>query len=277
MDSSQATSPAPVLVGESEAALALNEAVDRVADSRRLLIEGRPGSGQADLARWIHRRVEGAFSPFVEVDGARPKSCDDLFEAPAAATVCLRHPDRLPLDDQRALAARVAAEQPEARLIAILELEDPVAGRTELDPDLEYLLGVATLEVPELAERVEDLPALASALLAVAALDYGHPQPELAPEAVDLLPVLSETYQLEGLELQLRMALLRAGGRRIEARDLTSTSEPAPLGRTLASVEREHVEAVLVATGNNRAQAARELGINRSTLYNKLRDWNGGA
>ncbi|MHC4892613.1 MAG: helix-turn-helix domain-containing protein, partial [Planctomycetota bacterium] len=102
-------------------------------------------------------------------------------------------------------------------------------------------------------------------------------QPELAPEAVDLLPALSETYQLEGLELQLRMALLRAGGRRIEARDLTSTSEPAPLGRTLASVEREHVEAVLVATGNNRAQAARELGINRSTLYNKLRDWNGGA
>jgi transcriptional regulator of acetoin/glycerol metabolism len=45
------------------------------------------------------------------------------------------------------------------------------------------------------------------------------------------------------------------------------------LARTLDDVEREHALAVLEAVGGNRAVAARVLGVDRKTLYRRLRRW----
>jgi transcriptional regulator of acetoin/glycerol metabolism len=48
---------------------------------------------------------------------------------------------------------------------------------------------------------------------------------------------------------------------------------PSQLERTLEDVERDHALAVLAAVGGNRAIAARVLGVDRKTLYRRLRRW----
>ena len=153
----------------------------------------------------------------------------------------------------------------------------------EFREDLLYRLSVIPIHLPPLRERLADILPLAEHFLADAVSARGRPM-RLSGPAQRLLV----TYQWPGNVRELRNAIERAcalaPGPTITSDDLSfitqKTSEENSLvpAQLLAMALPEAVEAVeralicnaLAITGNNRADAARRLGISRQTLYSKL-------
>ena len=151
--------------------------------------------------------------------------------------------------------------------------------------DLYYRLNVVGLDIPPLRERPGDVPLLARHFLRKFAAMMKRPVDTFAPEALDLL----ESYPFPGNVRELANAIERgvalATGVRVEARDLPAAlTEPArdsPAGTfpTLEAVEWRHIRQALDAAGGNQTQAAQMLGIDRVSLWRKLKrhEAKGGA
>ncbi|PRQ03941.1 sigma-54-dependent Fis family transcriptional regulator [Enhygromyxa salina] len=166
-------------------------------------------------------------------------------------------------------------------------LADVESGRFR--EDLYYRLRVVELHVPPLRDRPEDILPLSRSLLASAGTRLGRTLDGLAPGACEAL--LAHTWPGNVRELQnaIEHAVALARGRMVEAKDLPqlerraarpraseaqvrASPEPQP-DRTLAEVEREHIQSVLSASGNNKTEAARRLGIGTATLFRRLRQY----
>ncbi len=147
--------------------------------------------------------------------------------------------------------------------------------------DLYYRLRVVELEVPPLRERREDLLPLARHFVARLADKLGLPGLRLDPSALDALLDYSWPGNVRELENALeRAGVLCQGGvitREVLPQEvLRRTAASAPeerARRSLAEIEREHIELVLEATRQNRAEAARVLGIGDTTLWRKLKEY----
>jgi two-component system response regulator HydG len=155
--------------------------------------------------------------------------------------------------------------------------------------DLYYRLRVVELHVPPLSQRPEDVLPLARVLLAAAGQRLGRPLAGFAPGACELLVQHDWPGNVRELQNAIEHAVALARGRLVEREDLPNLSPrlaaprvavdavPASAStpeRTLAQVEREHILAVLEASGDNKAEAARRLGIGTATLFRRLRQWN---
>ncbi len=149
--------------------------------------------------------------------------------------------------------------------------------------DLFYRLNVLSIAVPRLADRLEDVPLLALHFLEQLAAEFGKRFAGFTPEAIAALESHDWPGNVRELKNAVERAALACDGGAIEAEhlglDLCTPSarhaKPAgeflPLGdRSLRSVEEALIRRVLEEARGNRSQAARVLGINRATLYNKL-------
>jgi len=149
--------------------------------------------------------------------------------------------------------------------------------------DLYYRLHVVHIRMPELAERPEDVPVLAEHLLAEIADHNGLRADGLTEEALAGLERYGWPGNVRELRNTVERALLRTSGRRIEIDDLPDSirsragapvsPQPAapPEGATLAEVEKAHIARILDECGWNRSAAARVLGIDRRTLFSKIK------
>lgn len=222
-----------------------------------------------------------------------------LLAAAAGGTLALVGVEELDLDQQELLADALAtstftplgarAPRPvDLRLVAITCDED--LERVLASEELAYRLNEHQIVVPPLATRGTDLVAIAGALLArrekAAVLD---------PTARDRIAATAFIGGVDEFEQWLDQALERAPGGRIGAEHLDgdpalcvdrpgaalrsvapgrADTEVLPLGdRSWRGVERALIERVLEESDGNRSRAARVLGFNRSTLYNKLRQY----
>ena len=148
--------------------------------------------------------------------------------------------------------------------------------------DLFYRLSVLDIPVPSLRERAGDLEMLCEHLLEKIARQNGTPARELAPGALERLRRHAWPGNVRELENVLEQAMLNSDAHTLQAADFSGLAdqpgdpEPAPPGRdatfagAVAEAERRAVEEALQACGGNRAQAARRLGIGRTTLYRRL-------
>jgi DNA-binding NtrC family response regulator len=150
--------------------------------------------------------------------------------------------------------------------------------------DLFYRLSVFPLTIPPLRERSrEDVLELTHAALAdLSARHPGSPN-KLAPKAVELLVGYGWPGNVRELRNALERALvLAAGEERIAPEHLpdalrapgaprTRRNDPEVL--TLAEVERQHIERVLLIAAGNRTLAAEKLGISRATLHARIKDF----
>jgi DNA-binding NtrC family response regulator len=147
--------------------------------------------------------------------------------------------------------------------------------------DLFYRLNVITLGLPPLRERREDIPVLAEHFLERHGSKLGR-QLRLGPEALDRLLV----YPWPGNVRELENAMERTA---ILSRAETAGPDDLPphvaagtgLGRapglspqqTLAELERTHILQTLERCGWNHSRAAEALGIGRTTLWRKLKEY----
>jgi DNA-binding NtrC family response regulator len=158
------------------------------------------------------------------------------------------------------------------------DLEQLVAQGTFRE-DLYYRINVLRISIPSLCEHAEDIPAIAEHVLLDIARDHGSPAPGFTPQALEALSVRSWPGNVRELRNVLERALIAARGRRIDVGDLSHAKPHTPslarpehtVGASLADIERDHIARVLETTGWNRSSAAQVLGIDRRTLFAKIR------
>ena len=219
------------------------------------------------------------------------------FEEADGGTLFLDEIGELPLDLQakllRALengeVKRVGASRPmhvDVRVVAATNRDLLAAAREgRFREDLYYRLCVIPLHLPPLRSRKADVAALAEHFLRLHA--PSGQTVRLTPAAVERLQHHAWPGNIRELRNVVHRALLLRKGPVIDAGDLSFDQEvnretgiavpELPPGMTLEQMleklERQIVEAALKRCNGNRERVARELGVARSTLFKRLKDW----
>jgi DNA-binding NtrC family response regulator len=146
--------------------------------------------------------------------------------------------------------------------------------------DLYYRLNVITIAIPPLRERKEDVPELADAFLRKYAVKLAKPVPRLAPAALKALEAYSWPGNVRELENVLERAVILAERDTIGPKELSLAPDEAggetAAPRTLEELEKEHIQRVLRESDGNQTKASQVLGIDRKTLYHKLKRYGIG-
>lgn len=299
------------LEGRSEASRQLYDYVRLVAPTpMSVLILGASGTGKEYVARRIHELSARKDKPFFALDcGAIPKDVAaseffghkkgaftgadadkrGAFEVANGGTLFLDEVGNLSYDVQvqllRALQERcirpVGGDRElkvDIRLVCATNenLEQAVAeGRFR--EDLYHRINEFTIYMPQLRERGNDIFLFADLFIRQANAELQRQVDGLDAVAAELLVQYSWPGNLRELNNVMKRAVLLARGRQITAAELQQAMGPVRQNAvpTLhdAADERQRIEEALRQTGGNKAKAARLLGIDRKTIYNKMEKW----
>ena len=148
--------------------------------------------------------------------------------------------------------------------------------------DLYYRINVVNIELPPLRQRVDDIPLLAERFVEDACKELGRPRKTFSPEALAALQRYQWPGNVRELQNVVERAVLLGRGEQIELCDLPhdiaqaaqrppAASHGYSLKQALEDPERQIILEVLQACDWNRSMTADRLGINRTTLYKKMR------
>jgi DNA-binding NtrC family response regulator len=152
-----------------------------------------------------------------------------------------------------------------------------------LRSDLYYRINTFQIEVPPLRERKEDIPPLVTTFVQRFAAQLGKAEPTIAPEAFQKLLNYSWPGNVRELQNAIEYAVVLARNDIIGIKELPAeiqlppalqtTSAPARRSgvASLNDIERETILQALAQTHGNKKKAAELLGIQRPTLYNKMK------
>lgn len=236
----------------------LTQAARLAPTSVPLLILGESGTGKTKLAHAIH--MSSAAGGFLALDcaGLAPEAlraaCADLS---GPTTLLLRRVEDLAPDTAAVL---VGVLDGRAGLRAI-STSSMAAGALDLPRPLFHRLAGAVLALPPLRQR-QDIGWLVDRILRRRSSE----DMRLSPSARATLLGRPWPGNLRELEQVLDVAIALCEGRVIDLPDL-----PAPVSRAAEPSAPETLEQVMEACGWNMAQAARRLGVNRSTVLRRLR------
>ncbi len=297
------------MIGQSVAMQAVFELIEDIKDTETtVLITGETGTGKGLAAKAIHSHSPRKERPFVSVNcGAIPGHLmeSELFGYQKGAFTDAKETKKgrlemaeggtLFLDEIGEISMRmqidllqvledhifykVGGTQPistDFRVIAATNanLEDAIKDRTFRE-DLYYRLNILTIRMPPLRERKEDIPLLAKHFLAKFSQEVNRGVERISRDAMDELML----HEWPGNVRELSNAIERAV---VVCRTSTITPEDLPIVShledelkkryfSLNEVEKKHIEEILEQTGWNITQSANILGIDRSTLYNKIK------
>ena len=275
-----------------------------------VLVTGESGAGKDALAGFIHTRSSRSDGSLVKIDcAALPSELleAELFgyergaftgatearpgrlEAAHKGTLVLDEIAHLTTDAQAKLLRvieerefeRLGGRRPikvDARLIALTNVDlDEAVRRRAFREDLFYRLNVVRLQVPPLRQRREDVEKLTRIFLKTYASKHGRRAGAITPDALAILKAYEFPGNVRELANTIERAVIVAGDARIQAVDLPETMRAAVLmqkrakqRQTLAELEADYITETLAAVGGNKTEAARQLGISRKNLYEKL-------
>ena len=269
-------------VGKELIARALHGATD----PRRPFIAFNCGAVSRELvAGELFGHIRGAFT------GATSEGRPGRFELAHQGTLCLDEIGEMPLDLQPVLLRvleegvvyRLGDTQPrhvDVRLIAMTNrnLRDEVAaGRFRRD--LFYRIGVTALTVPPLRDRSGDIDLLAAHFNVQLAARHGVAARVFGPDVVDALRAMPWQGNVRELRNLIENLVLTGAepevGLHELGTDLFAAAPPAadlaaPAAASLERAEHDAIARALSHAQGNIADAARRLGISRSTLYRKI-------
>lgn len=227
---------------------------------------------------------EGAFT------GARKGGKIGLFPAAHGGTIFLDEIGELPLPMQVRLLRvlqdreiqRVGSnvrEKVNVRVVAATNRNlYQMVKKGEFRSDLYYRLNVVTLHLPLLRERKEDLPLLIQMILSKISKKESLGAIEISREAMDHLLRYDWPGNVRELENVLERAInFTDAGEKIKAKNLPEritgsmvSQTMMPLKELMENTEKDAIKDALLRCRNCKAKAANELGISRTTLYEKM-------
>ncbi len=272
-----------------------------------VLIVGETGTGKELAAKAIHSNSTRHNGPFVAVNcGAIPENLmeSELFGYQKGAFTSaaetkkgrleLAHGGTLFLDEVGEISARmqvdllrvlenrvfyrVGGTQPleaDFRVIAATNRDLAAAvNEGRFREDLYYRMNVISIEMPPLRERKEDIPLLAEHFLLRYIHETGKGQVKISRGAMDEMMLHEWPGNIRELRNAIERAVVICKSDRIGSEELPfyrpDCPEPAFAG-SLRQMEIAHITHVLNANDWNMTRGARTLGIDRSTLYHKIK------
>ena len=241
------------------------------------------------LANELFGHEKGAFT------GAQTTK-EGIFEAANHGTLLLDEIGEMPLNMQVQLL-RVLQERNitrvggtsdisiDVRVIAATHRNlEKLVEKDQFRQDLFYRLNVFTLRLPALRERPDDIPLFCNFFMEKYCKAFDKDVTALSEEAMLALTRHSYPGNVRELENIIERAVVLCDTGTIQLKHLpqefsTSSGKPAKAKpthtlRTLAEVEQEHITEVLESVDGNKATAARILGIDRATLWRKLKKYS---
>ena len=310
-ETQSASEPGTAIVwGHSEASAKLRDHLLLVAPTNMsVLITGESGTGKEYAARFIHANSKRKTRPFVAVDcgvlsrelaaselfghakGAFTSAVSDkkgVFETAEGGTVFLDEIGNLPPHLQSKLLTaiqggrifRVGSNTPVAvdiRLICATnrDLFGMVARGGEFREDLLYRINTIHIDLPPLRQRREDILPLAEMFLKRYATKYNKPIEGFDQAAVREMDEYPWAGNIRELQHTVEKAVIMSDGRRITPATLLLRPAPAAVQAlafsTLEEMERGMIGQAIARYAGNLTEVARQLGITRQTLYNKIK------
>jgi transcriptional regulator with PAS, ATPase and Fis domain len=299
------------LIGKSPAMQDLYQKIQEIAPvDVPVLIQGETGTGKELVAQALHRLSARKDKVFVAVNcagltdsllgsqlfghkrGAFTGAVSDhegYFEAAEGGILFLDEIGDMPLTTQTTLLRalqegeiiRLGESRPrkvDVRVLAATHqnLQDLVE-KGNFRSDLLYRIRVARLQLPPLRERREDIPLLSEAFLGQARAVTRKPDVrEIAPEVMQTLLRYPWPGNVRELKSTFDYALIHCHGAQIQFSDLPpeigGPTAPLVSARPSPRNEREEILSALEQARGKRAQAAKLLGMSRSTFYRRLSD-----
>jgi DNA-binding NtrC family response regulator len=240
---------------------------------------------ESELFGYVRGAFTGAMNDFPGMIAAAAGSTlflDEISEMPAELQTrflrVLQEREYRPLGSTKTLKAdfRVIAATNRPISSALAE--------NRLRADLYYRLNTFQIEIPPLRERKEDIPPLVATFLKRFATELGKPEPEIAPEAFQKLLDYAWPGNVRELQNAMEYAVVLCRQNLIGVKELPAEVQlPVALRQTertaadghgvqsLDDVERKTILQALARCHGNKKKAAELLGIQRPTLYNKLK------
>jgi DNA-binding NtrC family response regulator len=278
--------------------------------SSNVLITGESGVGKDVVASFIHFKSPRAQQPFVKIDCATlpgdlleaelfgyergaftgaSEAKPGRFEGAHNGTIVLDEIAHLSVDAQAKLLRVIEERQFErlggrktiklnSRLLALtnVDLHEAVK-RQSFRADLFYRLNVIHIHVPPLRERDDDLLQLVNHFLSHYSAKHGRKVNGVSVAALAMLSAYEFPGNARELANIVERAVIVGNGKRIDVDQLPASLSAAikaqrnrakPL--SLAQLEAVYIAEILAATGGNKTESARILGISRKNLYEKI-------
>ena len=292
------------IIGRSPAMQQLRELIANVADtSANVLIEGETGTGKELVARCLHDFSRRQPQQFVALNcGGLPENLfeSEIFGHEANAftgagkrrigkiehahggTLFLDEVESMPLNLQIKLL-RVLQERTlerlgsnqcidvDCRVIAATKSDlDQLSKASQFRSDLYYRLNVVTLELPPLRERREDILQLFEYFLQQSSLRFDRAAPELDNQTLSSLM----SHDWPGNVRELRNVAERfALGLPAFKKPGSNAAQGLGFSEAVEAFERNLLNDALQRSGGNLTQASQELGMAKTTLFDKVKKY----
>jgi DNA-binding NtrC family response regulator len=299
------------LIAESPAMQGVIALVRRLGTTgvRAALITGESGTGKELVARLLHTIGPRRDGPFVEVNCSAVSetlfeseffghergaftgavgSRRGLAELADGGTLFLDEIGEMPLASQPKLLRflddqvflRVGGEKRirvDVQIVAATNRDlKAMVAQERFRQDLYFRLNVASIVIPPLRARREDILPTAAYWREDASARYRRSVVAISPDAEELMVRHDWPGNVRELRNLVERLVLLCPGNRIDASQFppelvgTAASATPPVSSSLADAERTHIRTVLARVGGNKTKAAEILGISRQTLRAKL-------
>jgi DNA-binding NtrC family response regulator len=301
------------MIGNSPAIQNIYAIIDKVADIRcNVIIEGESGTGKELVARAIHNQSPDADRPFIVIDcgaltdtlleselfghekGAftgATHSKQGLLEAASGGTVFLDEICNIS-DAMQTKLLRVVQEQQVTRVGGIRPTDidvrfivatnrnlEKMVAEGEFRADLYHRLNVVKIQLPPLRERRDDIPALVTSFIEEMNARYHRDIEGFDAESMERLRDYSWPGNVRELRNLVERHIALADGKRLHLQDdlVSSLHEGDAIDADqpdLSLLEKRYILKLLDRFNGNREKTATALGINKSTLWRKLQQYD---
>lgn len=275
-----------------------------------ILINGETGTGKEVFAQSIHNYSHRRNGPFVGVNcaalpytlleselfgyvkgsftGARVEGKVGLFEQAHGGTIFLDEIGEIPMEVQARLL-RVLQEGQiqkigddriitvDVRIISATNKNlKELVKENKFREDLYYRLNVLNIKLPGLNDRIEDIPLFIEQFIKLKSKEYNKVIYKVEPDVITKLCSLSYPGNIRQLENIAERLVVESKNREINLEDLSLVlDDDIKVNEQFLNIDiitKKTIENALMITNNKKSAAAKMLGIDRSTLWRKMKD-----
>lgn len=302
-----------LIKGKSPKMENLYETINKVSNTKaNILLLGENGSGKEVIAREIHRLSDRKDELFVSVDlGALSESLFESelfghtkgsftdakqdragrFEVASGGTLFLDEIGNLSLPLQAKLLSAIQNEEivkigsnqtvaVDIRLICATNKNlHKMLEKGEFREDLLYRINTIQIDIPSLRERLEDIPILSNYFLDIFKTKYKKPKLKIRKTALEQLSQHPWPGNIRELRHSIEKAVIMAEKSELYATDFYVDSKQSlklkeQQSFNIAENEKQLIQKAIARYNGNLSLTAKNLGINRSTLYDKMRKYD---